>query len=133
MKVQSQSSVQETAGFVGNLVRQGRLVWRLLQDRRVPTWLKLIPAAAVVYFLSPIDLLPDLMLPGLGELDDLAILFVALKTFVELAPSGVVREHLEQIMGRPRGEAQGPGAAAEPPIDVPYRILEDGEEERRTR
>ena len=132
MKVQSQSSVQETAGFVGNLVRQGRLVWRLLQDRRVPGWLKLIPAAAVVYFLSPIDLLPDLMLPGLGELDDLAILFIALKTFVELAPPGVVREHLEQLMGRPRDEAQGPGSASEPPIDVPYRLIEKDEQERRT-
>jgi uncharacterized membrane protein YkvA (DUF1232 family) len=132
MKVQSQSSVAETAGLVGNLVRQARLVWRLLQDRRVPGWLKLIPAAAVVYFLSPIDLLPDLMLPGLGELDDIAILFIALKTFLELAPPGVVREHLEQIVGRPRGEAQGQGPGAEPPIDVPYRLVEKNEQERRT-
>ncbi|MBC7227091.1 MAG: DUF1232 domain-containing protein [Thermoflexales bacterium] len=78
------------------LVRQLRLAWRLFKDRRVPWVLKLIPPAALIYIFSPIDILPDLSL-GLGQLDDIAILLLALKLFIELAPADVVREHLRAL------------------------------------
>ena len=122
-KLPSPSTLQERAGFLGGLVRQARLVWLLLKDKRVPVWIKLIPAAALVYFISPIDLLPDLMLPGLGELDDLAIILIALRAFVDLAPAGVVREHLAALMGRSPFEPGEEGAGSESVIDAPYRIL----------
>ena len=63
------SDLRETAGLVDGMIRQSRLVWRLWRDARVPGWTKLIPLAGLVYLLSPIDLIPDLMLPGLGQLD----------------------------------------------------------------
>jgi uncharacterized membrane protein YkvA (DUF1232 family) len=78
------------------LIRQLRLAWRLLKDRRVPWALKLIPPAALIYILSPIDILPDLGL-GLGQLDDIAIVLLSLKLFIELAPVEVVREHLRAL------------------------------------
>ncbi|MGQ9709649.1 MAG: YkvA family protein [Anaerolineae bacterium] len=78
------------------LVRQMRLAWRLFKDRRVPWALKLIPPAALIYVLSPIDILPDLGL-GLGQLDDIAIILLSLKLFIELAPPEVVREHLQAL------------------------------------
>ncbi len=123
------SELRETAGFIDGLIRQSRLVWRLWRDGRVPGWIKLIPFAGVIYLLSPIDLIPDMMLPGLGQLDDLAILLLAVKMFVDLSPSVVVREHLEDLLGR-RSGSNVPGARApEPYIDAPYRII-DPEVER---
>ncbi len=78
------------------LVRQLRLAWRLFKDRRVPWPIKLIPPAALIYILSPIDIIPDPGL-GLGQLDDIAILLLSLKLFIELAPAEVVREHLRAL------------------------------------
>jgi len=115
--------VAHTAGFLGNLVSQSRLVWRLFRDRRVSGWVKLIPIAGLAYLLSPIDLLPDLLLPGLGELDDLTVILVSLKMFVDLAPPELVREHLNSLMKR----AAKNQPSSEPYIDVPYRVVDDTE------
>ena len=52
-----------------------KLIWRLFKDRRVPFLIKLIPVAAFVYLISPLDFLPDLLIPVFGFADDLAILF----------------------------------------------------------
>lgn len=127
-KTPSGSNVQEAAGFVGGLVKQTRLAWRLLNDGRVPAWVKLIPFAGLVYFLSPIDLIPDLMLPGLGEIDDVVVLLLALKMFVDLSPSGVVREHLEDLLGRRNREGSVDEPAPGPYIDAPYRIVDEEKE-----
>lgn len=118
------SDLTETAGFLGGLVQQARLAWRLLHDGRVPGWVKMIPVAGFLYLLSPIDLIPDLMLPGLGEVDDIVILLLALKMFVDMSPDGVVREHLENLLGK-RGPAPGAESGAEPYIDASYRVLDD--------
>ena len=91
------SDLQGTLGFAGGLVKQGRLVWRLLHDGRVPGWIKLIPFAGLVYLLSPIDLVPDLMLPGLGQLDDLVVILLSLKLFVDLCPPGIVKKYLDEL------------------------------------
>lgn len=118
--------LQETAGFFGGLLRQARLGWRLLRDSRVPGWIKLIPFAGLVYLLSPIDLIPDWVLPGLGEVDDLVLLFLALKMFVDLSPPGIVREHLEDLFGmqktRPTDDPD-----YSPTIDAAYRVLDEGQ------
>lgn len=83
--------------WLKDVVRQLRLAWRLFLDRRVPLWTKLVPPAAVAYVLSPIDILSDFPPVGLNQLDDLAVLFLGVKLFIELAPPDVVREHLENL------------------------------------
>ena len=125
-KSKPSSDLQESAGMVGGLLKQARLVWRLLKDNRVPGWVKLLPVAGLIYLISPIDLLPDLMLPGLGEVDDVMIILLALKGFVDLSPPGVVREHLEKLLGK-QGQAPTPGKP-EPYIDASYRVLDRDEE-----
>jgi uncharacterized membrane protein YkvA (DUF1232 family) len=106
-------------------MKQARLSWRLLRDGRVPGWVKLVPLAGLLYLLSPIDLLPDFVLPGLGEVDDLAMLLLAAKVFIDLSPPGVVREHLADIFGVPgTGGGQG-GEPATAYIDAPYRVVDD--------
>jgi uncharacterized membrane protein YkvA (DUF1232 family) len=122
------TELNEAAGFLGGLIRQVRLAWRLLNDGRVPGWVKLIPAAGLIYLLSPIDLIPDLMLPGLGEVDDVLVLVLALKMFVDLSPPGVVSQHLDELLGR-RGEAHPAGEPPDGPyIDASYRVLDQEKE-----
>lgn len=121
----SSRDLQESAGFLGGLLKQARLSWRLFKDRRVPGWVKLVPIAGLLYLLSPIDLLPDFVLPGLAEVDDLAMLLLAAKVFVDLSPPGIVREHLADIFGVPE---DGGGQGGEPTtgyIDAPYHVMDD--------
>jgi uncharacterized membrane protein YkvA (DUF1232 family) len=86
----------ETAGLLSEVLKQGRLILRLLGDGRVPIWPKLIIPATAVYILSPIDILADPML-GLGQLDDIAVFLIGMKLFVELCPTEIVREHLDNL------------------------------------
>ena len=85
--------------WVQDAARQVRLVWRLFWDQRVPVWTKLIPPIALGYVLVPIDLVPDVAL-GLGQLDDLAVVLLGLKLFIELSPPDVVRDHLRALGAR---------------------------------
>jgi uncharacterized membrane protein YkvA (DUF1232 family) len=85
-----------------------RLYWRLYRDPRVPFAAKAGLTAAVVYLVSPIDLIPDFWLPILGFADDAAVLWVASRWFIAACPPGVVTEHVRRI-DRERRQAQ-PGA-----------------------
>jgi uncharacterized membrane protein YkvA (DUF1232 family) len=129
-KYTSSSNLYETAGFHGGLIKQGRLALRLLRDARVPGWVKMIPFAGLLYFLSPIDLLPDLALPGLGEIDDVVILLLALKAFVDLSPASIVREHLEELFGTRNATRSASEPSASTTIEGNYRILDDSSSER---
>lgn len=73
-----------------------KLFWRLLKDRRVPLPPKLLVILALAYVFTPIDLLPD-FLAGLGQIDDLVVIFLGLQAFVRLCPQEVVREHVQAI------------------------------------
>lgn len=120
------SDMQQTAGFLGGLVKQVRLAWRLLQDGRVPGWVKMIPFAGLLYFLSPIDLIPDWVLPGLGEVDDVVLLVLAMKMFIDLSPPGIVREHLEDLFGMKDRARPNSDPSATQTIDGTYRVLDEG-------
>jgi uncharacterized membrane protein YkvA (DUF1232 family) len=85
--------------WVQDVVRQARLTWRLFWDRRVPWWTKVIPPLALAYLVFPIDILPDALI-GLGQLDDIAVLLIGAKLFIELSPPDVVREHLRALGAR---------------------------------
>lgn len=86
-------------GWIADIVRQGRLAWRLFWDGRVPFWTKLIPPAVMVYLFSPLDFIPD-TLPVITQLDDLAIFLIGMKLFIELAPTEIVRQHLAELGAR---------------------------------
>ena len=86
-------------GWLQDMARQVRLAWRLLKDARVPFWTKLIPPAALAYVIFPVDIIPDVVL-GLGQLDDIAVLLIGIKMFIDLAPEEVVREHLAALGAR---------------------------------
>lgn len=80
------------------MLDEAQLIWRLLWDKRVPLWTKLIPAAAVLYVISPLDLIPDILI-GLGQLDDLGILLGSLRVFKSLVPDYIIEEHAQVVAG----------------------------------
>ena len=104
-----------------------RLLWALLRDDRISPWLKRLgPLGALLYVLSPIDVIPDFLL-GPGQMDDLGVvavmLFVLSKLIVRFAPPAVVAEHLA-AMGQP-----SPGRTVRdetgPVIDATFRERRD--------
>lgn len=130
-KSSTSSDLQKASGFLGGLINQARLSWRLLNDGRVPGWVKTIPFLAVLYFLSPIDLIPDWALPGLGEVDDIVILLLALKMFVDFSPPGIVREHLNDLFGKEGNTHPADDVTTGPYIDASYRILDEASPEEK--
>ncbi len=83
-------------GFFGELWQQGKLVFQLILDPKVPIYLKAVPFAAIAYLIFPFDFLPD-VIPGLGQLDDIGILLLGAKLFIELAPQDVVASYLGRV------------------------------------
>ena len=73
-----------------------RLYWRLLWDRRVSIWPKALLLLSLLYVVSPVDLIPD-VIPVIGELDDLVIVIAACRMFMYMCPREVVQEHVRQI------------------------------------
>jgi len=115
----------QSADWMAEILRYGRLIWRLWQDSRVPTWLKLIPPATLVYLFLPLDLLPDPLL-GLGQLDDLAVILLGLRLFVALAPKEVVHQHLMEMGGRRQAERSSPSPSESPEvIEGEYRVIDE--------
>lgn len=87
----------QNAGFFQDLVQRLKLLWRLMADRRVNFFLKLLPVASLVYLLSPIDLAPGITLPVIGMLDDAAIIWIGTSLFMSLCPVDVVQEHWDDL------------------------------------
>jgi uncharacterized membrane protein YkvA (DUF1232 family) len=114
-------------GFWASLIRQFRLVWRLIWDPRVPGWTKMVPFVALLYIISPVDFLPDWFL-GLGQLDDLGVLLVGVRLFAALSPEEIVLQHLE-AMGyatkRWRVVDEEPAALDEDVIDAEYDVRDE--------
>jgi uncharacterized membrane protein YkvA (DUF1232 family) len=67
------------------------LLMRMLRDDRVPRVPKLIALLGVGYVLSPIDLLPSLLLGPLGLVDDLLVVSAALSRLLNHVHPDVVR------------------------------------------
>lgn len=88
-------------GMVRDFVLRIKLILRLIGDRRVNPWLKVIPVAGVLYLVSPLDLIPDIALPVIGELDDAAILWLTNYLFIELCPPDIVQQHVKALTAGP--------------------------------
>ncbi len=76
-------------GVVPDLLR---LAYRLLRDPRVPVRRRMVAAAALGYVVLPVDIIPD-AIPGLGQVDDLVVVSVALRLLMDGAGPEVVAEH----------------------------------------
>jgi len=84
-------------GMLRDFILRIKLIVRLIGDRRVNPLLKIIPVAGVLYLLSPLDIIPDIALPVIGELDDAAILWLTNYLFIELCPPEIVQFHVKAL------------------------------------
>lgn len=80
-------------GVATRVPRYMKLGWLLLREPRIPTRGKAALAGALGYAISPIDPLPG-FIPIIGQLDDLAILLLGLRSALASAPPVVADEHL---------------------------------------
>lgn len=96
------------------------LIWRLTFDRRVSLFLRALVPLALLYILSPWDLIKD-TIPIIGRLDDLIILGLALLLLIKLAPPEVVNEHLGVSPRTERPEDKDPSQV----VDGKARFLDD--------
>jgi uncharacterized membrane protein YkvA (DUF1232 family) len=78
-----------TSSFFSTIADEIRLVLRLMADRRVNPFLKLLPIGTVLYFF-----IPDLII---GPIDDALILGIGTYLFIELCPPHIVEEHREAL------------------------------------
>jgi uncharacterized membrane protein YkvA (DUF1232 family) len=69
------------------------LIARLLRDTRVPRSEKLVALAGLAYVLSPLDLVPGLLLGPIGLVDDLLVASATLSRLVNHVHPDVVRSH----------------------------------------
>jgi uncharacterized membrane protein YkvA (DUF1232 family) len=75
--------------FLPNMLH---LCGRLMTDRRVPRTEKLLLAGAIIYAISPLDLIPD-MIPFVGQIDDVYLIALTLLRLINRTDERVVREH----------------------------------------
>ncbi len=65
----------------------------LVVDKDVPAKHKAKLAAAIAYFISPLDILPELVLGPIGYLDDIAIVAYVLNSLLNEVPEEVLTRH----------------------------------------
>lgn len=80
---------------LGNLFRDILAVWMGLRDPRVPWYAKITGLAAILYLVSPVDLIPD-VIPVIGWLDDFAMLPLAGYVASQLIPFQLMKDLRER-------------------------------------
>ncbi|MEJ5309041.1 MAG: YkvA family protein [Anaerolineae bacterium] len=117
------SDVNTLLGWLKDFFGQFRLAWELLWDGRVPLVNKIIPILTLLYVISPVDLVPGMAVPGLGQLDDLAIFLIGMRLFVDVCPPALVAEHQKEA----RLEMTAAPAEEERPTSSTWRIPSSGQ------
>jgi uncharacterized membrane protein YkvA (DUF1232 family) len=79
-------------GFLMFLPNMVILLGKLLKDARVPMPEKALFLAAIVYVVSPIDLIPDIF-PFIGQVDDIYLVALTLLRLINRTEEDVVREN----------------------------------------
>ena len=68
------------------------LLARLVLDRRIPSSEKATLGAAIAYFISPIDVLPEALLGPAGYVDDVALAAFVLSRLINAGHGAVAKE-----------------------------------------
>ncbi len=90
------SQGKNNVSVLAQIINQLRLVWFLIQDKRISIWVKSVVPLFLLYVISPIDIVPDVFL-GLGQLDDLGVILLGMTLFLKLCPPEVVDQYRRQI------------------------------------
>ena len=101
-------------------IKLGVSVWRLLFDKRVSIFIRALVPLALLYIISPFDLIKD-RIPVLGRFDDLIVIGLALLFLIKLAPKSVVDEHMGVIPKSNRPEDNDPDKV----VDGTSKVIDD--------
>ena len=96
------------------------LVWRLTFDKRVSIFLRMLVPLAIVYVISPVDLLRD-RVPIIGRFDDLIVFGLSLLFLTKLASPAIVDEHMGVEPKSDRPEDKDPESV----VDGTSRLIDD--------
>lgn len=102
--------VPSSGGVFHDILLRIKLILRLMLDRRVSLFLKLLPLGSLVYLVVP-DFLP-------GPIDDAAMIALLSYLFVELCPEQVVQEHMRALTSV---------------VDADWREVDEEEERKQIR
>jgi uncharacterized membrane protein YkvA (DUF1232 family) len=80
-------------GMVRDIPRYLKLLGRLARDPRVSKVDKALVAGVLVYLVSPVDLIPDWVVPVVGQIEDVYLLALALSRLVNNAGMDVLLDH----------------------------------------
>jgi len=69
------------------------LLCKLTADSQIPKNKKIKLVAGIAYFISPIDLLPEIFLGPVGYLDDVAVAAYILNDLINEVDAQIVRKH----------------------------------------
>jgi uncharacterized membrane protein YkvA (DUF1232 family) len=102
---------QQNPGMITGLSRTVRLVLRLIADKRVNFFLKLLPISTLVYLVSPLD-------AAIPAVDDAFVIGLGTYVFIELCPEDVVQEHQARLAGIAPKESTA--ALEDPVVDTSF-------------
>src|SRR5215469_2068493 len=71
--------------------KQVHLLTVLMRSSKVPWTAKAVASCSVAYVFSPIQLIPS-FIPVIGQLDDVAVLFIGTRLIRKLTPPAALRE-----------------------------------------
>jgi uncharacterized membrane protein YkvA (DUF1232 family) len=69
-----------------------KLLYRLVKDPRAPLAEKALLAGTIIYVISPIDFIPD-MIPVIGQVDDLYLVALVVLRLLSRTNGDILREH----------------------------------------
>ena len=87
--------VSSGGSVLRDLVLRFKIIVRLMGDRRVNPFIKLLPVASLAYLVWPFDLIS--VVPGISALDDVALVSLGAYMFIEFCPPDVVQEHMQNL------------------------------------
>jgi uncharacterized membrane protein YkvA (DUF1232 family) len=76
-----------------------KLLWYALQHPEAPGWLKWGTVAVVLYLVSPVDFIPDLI-PVLGVMDDIVLVPLAIRWLLKRLPETIRRDIERRASGK---------------------------------
>jgi uncharacterized membrane protein YkvA (DUF1232 family) len=81
-------------------------LWFALRHPQAPAWLKAGTGLVLLYLLSPIDLIPD-VLPIIGVVDDMVLIPLAIRFMLQRLPAQVREDADRRASGAPSARATG--------------------------
>ncbi len=95
-----------------------------MRDSRVSPLVRFgVPILALVYVLFPIDVIPD-VIPGLGQIDDIGVVLLALQMLVQFVSSDIVDDYRSGVGQAGDDAASKASQDDDDVVEADYRVVE---------